>query len=143
MRDCAKNSFAAGTLVLMADGSRKRIEDVGVGDEVLATDPETGESGARKVTALHRNKDTDMADVTIRTADGHETTIHATQHHPFWDETRRAWVDAADLKAGDNLISPDGKSAYVVKVRSFAATKYMYNLTVAGLHVLSTRLANW
>ncbi|MFF0204448.1 hypothetical protein [Streptomyces sp. NPDC005017] len=30
----------------MADGKTKDIEDVKVGDEVLATDPETGESGS-------------------------------------------------------------------------------------------------
>ena len=34
-------SFSGATLVLLADGSRKRIEDVDVGDKVLATDPQT------------------------------------------------------------------------------------------------------
>ena len=38
------NSFTPGTLVLMADGSTKPIEDVETGDKVLATDPETGET---------------------------------------------------------------------------------------------------
>ncbi|GHC74509.1 hypothetical protein GCM10007079_08820 [Nocardiopsis terrae] len=45
------NSFVPGTGVVMADGSTKAIEAVEVGDAVLATDPETGEQGARTVAA--------------------------------------------------------------------------------------------
>ncbi|MCP4308037.1 MAG: hypothetical protein GY788_24825, partial [bacterium] len=43
-------SFSGATLVLMADGSRKPIEDIEVGDKVLATDPEAGQTIAREVT---------------------------------------------------------------------------------------------
>ncbi|MDH5522257.1 MAG: hypothetical protein OEZ14_17180, partial [Acidimicrobiia bacterium] len=45
-------SFAAGTGVVMADGSTKSIDEIQVGDQVTATDPETGESGGREVTHL-------------------------------------------------------------------------------------------
>ncbi|MGW3479769.1 RHS repeat-associated core domain-containing protein [Streptomyces althioticus] len=44
--DC--KCFLAGTEVLMADGETKKIEKIKVGDEVVATDPETGESGLRR-----------------------------------------------------------------------------------------------
>ncbi|MET9966710.1 RHS repeat-associated core domain-containing protein, partial [Streptomyces sp. NPDC006356] len=40
--DC--NSFVPGTEVLMADGSTKPIEDVEIGDRILATDPRTGKT---------------------------------------------------------------------------------------------------
>jgi hypothetical protein len=40
---CAlSNSFTPATLVLLADGTSKPIEDIEIGDLVLATDPETG-----------------------------------------------------------------------------------------------------
>jgi hypothetical protein len=45
-------SFSGDTEVLMAGGTTKPIEDVQVGDDVLATDPVTGERGPRKVTEL-------------------------------------------------------------------------------------------
>ncbi|WP_309505732.1 Hint domain-containing protein, partial [Streptomyces phytophilus] len=48
---CESNSFTAGTPVLMADGTTKPIEDVKVGDKVLATDPETGKTSIETVTA--------------------------------------------------------------------------------------------
>jgi hypothetical protein len=41
-RTCLR-SLAGTTLVLMADGAKKPIEDIKVGDKVVATDPETGE----------------------------------------------------------------------------------------------------
>jgi hypothetical protein len=44
------NSFVPGTEVVMADGSRKPIEQVEEGDEVLATDPTTGKTSKQKVT---------------------------------------------------------------------------------------------
>ncbi|BEL03297.1 hypothetical protein Q0Z83_014880 [Actinoplanes sichuanensis] len=35
--------------------------------------------------------------------------LETTAHHPFWDATSGAWVDAADLVAGEfTLIGPDG-----------------------------------
>jgi len=37
------------TEVLLADGTTKPIEDVEIGDQLLATDPVTGETGPREV----------------------------------------------------------------------------------------------
>ncbi len=51
-KSCPRNSFVPGTLVLMADGSSKPIEEIAVGELVWATDPETGESSAEPVTDL-------------------------------------------------------------------------------------------
>ncbi|WP_267092017.1 RHS repeat domain-containing protein, partial [Streptomyces sp. NBC_00249] len=46
------NCFLADTRVLMADGSAKGIEAIQIGDEVLASDPRSGESSTRRVTRL-------------------------------------------------------------------------------------------
>ncbi|WP_460407308.1 RHS repeat-associated core domain-containing protein, partial [Actinophytocola sediminis] len=51
-------SFTGDTRVLMADGTTRPIKDIDVGDQVLATDPKTGESGARTVTAVWKHQDT-------------------------------------------------------------------------------------
>jgi hypothetical protein len=84
--DC--NSFARGTLVLLADGSTKPIEEVELGDRVVATDPEAGESGPQKVVATivgHGEKN--LVEVTVD-VDGDAgdavETITATAEHPFW-----------------------------------------------------------
>ena len=133
------NSFAAGTLVVLADGSTKAIDKVAVGDRVRTTDPATGEEVVRTVTQLHLDHDTDMADVVVRDGAGREATVHTTQHHRFWDDTKGGWIDAGALLAGDRLHSDDGSTTTVVAVRSWDAAQWMYDLTVDGVHTFYVR----
>ncbi|MCG6495517.1 Hint domain-containing protein [Kitasatospora sp. A2-31] len=46
------HSFLGDTEVLMANGERRAISEVAVGDEVLATDPQTGLNESRPVTEV-------------------------------------------------------------------------------------------
>ncbi|SHK76461.1 RHS repeat-associated core domain-containing protein, partial [Nocardiopsis flavescens] len=123
------NSFVPGTHVVMADGSTKPIEEVETGDEVLATDPETGEQSARTVVATIVGSGAKMlVEITIdptteRDAPEDETVsagvvevdaedagipgpvaagdvVIATDEHPFWVPDLKAWVDAIDLAPG-------------------------------------------
>lgn len=64
------NSFTGDTPVLMADGTRKPIKDVEVGDTILATDPETGDTGPRKVTALIKETATNNSSTSPSTPTG-------------------------------------------------------------------------
>jgi RHS repeat-associated protein len=61
---------------------------------------------------------------------GHLTT---TFHHPFYDETQSAFVEAEDLHAGDVLQTPTG-TAEVTGVRLYHAHTVTYDLTVGTLH---------
>ncbi|WP_214326040.1 polymorphic toxin-type HINT domain-containing protein [Nonomuraea sediminis] len=127
------NSFSADTEILMADGTHERIDKIQNGDKVVATDPDTGKTAIKNVVALHKNRDTQLADVTVLTETGQNITIYTTQQHPFWDETRHAWVEAADLTPGDRLRTLKA-ATLVVEVRTFSGSQDMYNLTVAGIH---------
>ncbi|MFB7381566.1 polymorphic toxin-type HINT domain-containing protein [Kitasatospora purpeofusca] len=126
-------SFAASTPVLMADGSTKDISEVVPGNEVLATDPQTGRSDGRAVTATWSHDDADLVDVTVRSGDGEEV-VHTTAEHPFWDATVQRWIPAAGLPAGHTLTTEDGQDATVVAITGVGGRQAMYNLTVDGLH---------
>jgi len=81
------NSFVPDTLVVMADGTTKPIKDIKPGDQVLATDPVTGNTQAEPVTALivEDHEDKTLVDITI-TDDTHVTqpgTIITTDYHPL------------------------------------------------------------
>ncbi|MEU4765681.1 polymorphic toxin-type HINT domain-containing protein [Actinosynnema sp. NPDC023794] len=133
-----KNSFTADTEVLMADGARKAIDAVRVGDEVVATDPETGETGARTVTRTVVGRgEKALVDVTVD-ADGaagdDSATITATHNHPFWVNDRGEWVDAERLAAGDVLRSSDGAAREVLSVTRRTVVTTVHNLTVQGVH---------
>jgi hypothetical protein len=60
-------------------------------------------------------------------------TLTTTFHHPFYDQTQHAFVDAKDLQPGDILQTPDGTAA-VTAVRAYHATRPTYDLTIDGLH---------
>jgi hypothetical protein len=141
LRVCATggaNSFVPGTSVLLADGSRRPIEDVAVGDRVWATDPERGRSGPRAVTALITGAGRkNLVDITVDPdglPGGPRVMLTATDRHPFWVANAAAWVDARDLSYGDTLVTPDGGPASVVVTRERSRALRVYNLTVGDLH---------
>jgi Protein of unknown function (DUF1557). len=63
------------------------------------------------------------------------TTAHLTTtfHHPFYDKTQSAFVDAKDLKQGDILQTPTG-TAEVAGIRLYHADTTTYDLTIGDLH---------
>ncbi|GAA3754589.1 Flp pilus assembly pilin Flp [Spinactinospora alkalitolerans] len=128
------NSFTPATPVLLANGGHLSIEDVSAGDRVLATDPVTGVTGARPVTATITDTGwKSLVDVTVFSG-GATATVTATDGHPFWDDAARQWTDAGELSSGDRLVTPDGSSLQVASVRSYTAYRSVHNLSVAGIH---------
>ncbi|AGL19576.1 Holliday junction DNA helicase RuvB [Actinoplanes sp. N902-109] len=73
-------------LVLMGDGTRRRLGDIVVGDAVI-----TRTGAPALVEAVHEQGELDT--VRIRTASGRE--VVAAPDHPFW--TTAGWVKAGDL----------------------------------------------
>ncbi|SMD27631.1 RHS repeat-associated core domain-containing protein [Kibdelosporangium aridum] len=131
-------SFAADTLVLMADGAYKPIEELQVGDIVLASDPETGETGPRVVTAVMAHDDTVLE---LATADG--ATVTTTEDHPFYNATDRAWQRADQLDPGDSLLTPSSAYVHVAGLLpNVGHVTLAYNLTVEGLHTFYVRLGD-
>ncbi|MET8198030.1 HNH/endonuclease VII fold putative polymorphic toxin [Micromonospora taraxaci] len=127
------HSFAPSTTVVLADGTRRAISEIQVGDLVLATDPETGETAKKPITELHNNQDNDLTDLTVESGDK-LFVLHTTQQHPFWSETRSKWVDAGNLQPAERLQTPSGDAATVANVRNFTSNQTMRDLTVADIH---------
>ncbi|MFG1843979.1 RHS repeat-associated core domain-containing protein [Micromonospora carbonacea] len=122
-------SFSGDTRVLMADGSTRRLEDVRVGDEVIAADPETGEQGPRIVTNVWVHED-ELVD--LRIGDAFVTT---TEDHPFWNHTDREWQRADEIDRGDWALGSDGIALSIGGLEWPSATAASaYNLTVDGIH---------
>ncbi|MCI3269601.1 polymorphic toxin-type HINT domain-containing protein [Streptomyces cylindrosporus] len=128
------NCFLAGTKVLLADGSSKNIEDIELGDEVLSTDPDTGETNSQPVTALISTEtDKHLNELSIEGPTGtHKIT--ATAEHPFWVPSTGEWIKAGDLKPGMTLLAADGSTAKIKGNRAYADHVRTYNLTVAAQH---------
>lgn len=94
--------FAAGTPISMADGSYKAIEQVQVGDEVLAFD-----EGSRTLVPSRVERTAIRLDAdSIITIDG---ALEATPNHPFY--TARGLQRAETLELGDTLYAVRGAGA--------------------------------
>ncbi|WP_411135656.1 polymorphic toxin-type HINT domain-containing protein [Streptomyces sp. C10] len=122
----------------MAGHRSKPIEDIRTGDRVIATDPRTGRTAAKRVqatiTGLGRK---DLVRVTITGPDARTSgTVTATGKHPFWAAGgRNAWRDAEQLKPGERLLTEAGSQARIDATRSWTTSgQRVHNLTVAGLH---------
>jgi RHS repeat-associated protein len=108
---CGGMSFSVNTNVLLASGAAIPISKVKVGDRVLATNVKTGKTQAEPVAAVLVHHDTDLYDLTVRTAHG-TSVIETTSSHLFWDPASRRWVEAVSLGLGEPLKTPSGTIAY-------------------------------
>lgn len=105
------------TVVLMGDGSRRRLGDVRVGDDVI-----THRGKPRRVLAVHEQG----LLPTLRITTGTGRTTVANHDHPFL--TRHGWVQAADLTVGDVLVSvaaPDHEPAGTLDARGARLLGYL------------------
>ncbi|MEU9839389.1 RHS repeat-associated core domain-containing protein [Actinomadura sp. NPDC048032] len=154
------SSFVPGTTVLMDDGSHKPIEKIKVGDKVIATDPETGETHAQPVLGTIISKgDKKLVQITVdgdasllawSTGKGTEQRpakasiakrvkgglVIATDNHPFWVAGDiNAWVEAADLQPGMWLRTSAGTYVQVRAIDHWTTHhQRVHNLTVANFH---------
>ncbi|GAA1635539.1 polymorphic toxin-type HINT domain-containing protein [Actinoplanes couchii] len=133
--DIRRNSFVPGTRVVMADGTARPIEELTAGDQVLATDPITGTTLAKPVTAtISGSGDKKLVDIVVDTG-----TITATHNHPFWVADLAEWVDAEDLAPGQWLRTSAGTFVQISAIRHRGAEARVHNLTVADIHTFYVR----
>lgn len=145
--------FIAGTKVL-TDHGHKNIEDIEVGDLVLAYDEETGETAYKPVVQLFRNTTKEWCTVEVRGGDGELYEITSTPGHKYFIPENRVrkdsralehasyaglsekWVSACDLKRGDKVLLSDGTLCEVegVSCKKLSAPETTYNLEVADFH---------
>ena len=145
--------FKEGTLVATEDGL-KPIEEVKVGDKVLAYDEETGEKAYKPVVQLFKNETKRWCTVTVE-VDGQEEQIVSTPGHKYYlpNNTKNReiglqqehesyialsekWVSACKLKVGDKVLLSDGKYGIIVsvKIEELESPETTYNFEVADFH---------
>ncbi|MDX2564918.1 SpvB/TcaC N-terminal domain-containing protein [Streptomyces sp. TX20-6-3] len=129
------NSFTPDTRVVMADGTHKPIGRVRIGDTVTATDPVTGETGPRTVTALITGEgEKNLVEITVTAPGGQPGKVVATDNHPFWAPEPGKWLYAKEIVPGMLLQTGNGSYTQVSAVRAWSQHKRVHNLTIDDLH---------
>jgi len=126
--------FVAGTLVETEFGLRP-IEEIELGDRVLARNPETGETALKSVTDLIRLNERQIWEVSLSGNNGASEFFETTDDHPWWvvDEAGQgSWKDTAELLAGMIVTTADNQTMIITKVLETDRIDATYNLTVAN-----------
>jgi len=123
--------FAAGTLVILADGSVKPIEDVGVGDLVVSNVDPHLENGAELsvVTAVTCRIQSVVQKIVVD-VNGATIVLRATSEHPFYVPEFGMFVEACALEPGTHLLGLDGHLHVVVSNTPEAVAHEVFNLSV-------------
>ncbi len=134
IQNAAPKCFKAGTLVACLDHAGKEtlkpIEEIEVGDKVLAYDEETGEQCYKEVVRLFRNETQEWHHVFVN---GEE--IVCTAEHPFYVDGK-GFVPARELKERDNLLLSDGSKVEIesLKTEHVEIPETTYNFEVKDFH---------
>jgi hypothetical protein len=120
--------FAAGTPILMADGTLKDIAQISVGDHVRWTDPVTGVSGITHVLSVHASVARPTLQLTLE--DG--AVLLTTARQPFLHLSTQSFVKAAAFSSHDELHSLDANGkvipAKISSVERSAVPRTVYSL---------------
>ncbi|KAK1183177.1 polymorphic toxin-type HINT domain-containing protein [Streptomyces sp. NBS 14/10] len=134
----ACHSFIPGTKVLMADGTAKPIEDVKIGDKILATDPKTGKTTTKTVTAEIKGEGLKHLVKITLDLDGKRgnktASVTATDSHPFWVPELNEWIDAKDLQPGQWIRTSAGTRIQITALKHWTQQAKVHNLTITDLH---------
>jgi RHS repeat-associated protein len=128
--DCG--CFETGTLVSTPNGPR-RIEEIAVGDLVLAQNEQSGEIAPKRVTQLIRPQPKPLYKVQLRDASGEIETFHATDDHP-WMVEGKGWVETINLKHEDRIDTASGEDMVLLSMEQTQRVEQTYNITVADWH---------
>jgi hypothetical protein len=116
--------------VLLASGKKVRIDQVRVGDKVVAQDPKTGRQAAEPVERIIIGQGLKHL-VTIAVPG---ERLIATDAHPFYVRQTQGFVTAGQLQPGEDLELSTGAWVTIASVEHQDQTLRVYNLSVGELH---------
>jgi hypothetical protein len=111
----------------------RAIETIAVGDQVLAWNPESGETSTQTVTALIRPEPKLIWRLEARDGDGETEIFHVTDDHPWFVEGE-GWVETQHLRAGQRIETADDRGLTILDIARTDRVERTYNLEVDGPH---------
>ena len=121
--------FVAGTKVRTENGYKK-IEEIEVGEKVLAYDEKTGRQEYKRVVRLFRGETNEWYHIEVN---GEE--IRCTGNHPFYVKGK-GYVKAKELTREDKLVLSDGKEVGTegIRIERLEKPETKYNFEVEDFH---------
>lgn len=115
------------TLITLADGSQKRIDEITTADKVLSINPETNELEADEIIYCDSAENKTHTEYDIYTlSDG--TEIKTVHRHRFYNMERQAMVYMDEWNIGEHFIKIDGSSPALVTHKKVIETVNHYTI---------------
>ena len=121
---CSPTCFLAGTPITMADGFKKPIEEIKVGDKVLSFDEKTNQFKPDKVTKLLKHTSYEYLIV-----NGH---LKVTPNHRVLSNGK--WVEIGSLKVGNQLFNENGQAEIIHSIEKVKERVTTYNIEINPYH---------
>jgi len=132
LETCAR-CFAAGTPI-HTDHGDVPIEQIAVGDQVVARNRATGKLETQPVTALTTPHHDKLLEVRV---EGERNPLHPSTGHPFWakrGDAEAEWTPAGEMRVGDRLITIGAEWRMITGTTPLPGEQTVYNFTVAKDH---------
>ncbi len=103
-----------GTIIVTAEGRNKRIEELAVGDRLLAWDEKTREIAETRITKTASR----VVDRLLRISMSSGVMIEVTDEHPIY--TERGWIEAGHVSTNDRVLVMDtwDKKSFQMKMNN-------------------------
>lgn len=126
--------FVEGTLITMANGSQKPVEDIKYGDKVLCYDFEKGEQTTSyidwmipKQTATEYWKIT-LSDGTILKLVGPKDGLNKDKSHRLYNVTKQSFMYPQDFEKDDLTLKENGDLVKIISCEKIFETVNFYNI---------------
>lgn len=133
------NSFLAGTLVLMASGRHRAIDEIRPGELVLSYNISTDQWEPRPVMAQWSHPyEGPLATMTLR--DGSQ--LEATAEHLVWESHANAFQSLTSFEPGDTVLSIEGDVPVAYVATSVPAPNVVWDIAVSHNHNFTVSTGN-
>ena len=126
--------FVADTLISMADGAKKAIKDIKIGDMVTSFNPATHEVAPAEVVAVMEPKESNVYEIHALDENGRVHKVVTTLTQPLQNENGE-FVKVSNLEFNDKLMLEEGLAA--VALIDSLGKQLVYDLKVSGANTYS------
>lgn len=116
--------FLAGTSILLSDGSQRPIEEIEVGDEVMAFDEASAEFKPGRVLETFVKEKSHYLLI--------NGLLKVTENHPVYSAGQ--WRAIGSLKVGDEILSISGQAVAINSIEAIQEEVSVYNFHVEKFH---------
>lgn len=126
----AQPCFVEGTLITLADGTQKKVEDINYGDEVLCYDFNEGKQTTAPIEFVMKKMQSNFY-YKVSLSDGTELKLVGSngKSHRLYNVTKQSFMYPQDFEENDYTLKQDGTIATISSIEKVEEKVNFYNIS--------------